>query len=81
MSLKLHRQNAQSYLWENFQPPQGPQQWNTYKTTNGTGLEVALTQYKTYVLPTLLYGLEALVLGKEELKILGAHHRKIPCCM
>ena len=48
---------------------------------NGTGQEVALTQYKTYVLPTLVYGLEALVLGKKELKIFGAYHRKVLYCI
>ena len=43
---------------------------------NGVGPEVALLQYKTYVLPTLLYGLEAIVLGKTEMELLEAYHRK-----
>jgi hypothetical protein len=43
---------------------------------NGTGPEVSLIQYSTYVIPTLLYGLEALVLGKTEMKSLEDYHRK-----
>jgi hypothetical protein len=42
---------------------------------NGTGPEIATLQYKTYVLPTLLYGLQALVLKDSELEILSSYHR------
>ena len=43
---------------------------------NGTGTEIASLQYKTYVLPTLLYGLEALVLERQELEVLSTYYRK-----
>jgi hypothetical protein len=43
---------------------------------NSAGPEVATLQYTTYVLPTLLYGLEAIILGKRELVTLEAYHRK-----
>jgi hypothetical protein len=43
---------------------------------NGTGPSVALTQYRTYVLPTLLYGMEALVLSDSEISQLELYHRK-----
>ena len=43
---------------------------------NGTGPEVANIQYETYITPTLLYGLEVLVLSKPELATLEAYHRK-----
>ena len=35
---------------------------------NGTGPAVAMIQYTTYVLPTLLYGLEALVLDADDIQ-------------
>ena len=43
---------------------------------NGVGPEIAALQYRTYVLPTLTYGLETLVLGSKELAALSAFHRK-----
>ena len=52
-----------------------------FTSLNSTGTEFELSQYKTCVLSILLYGLEVLVLGKEELKILGAYYRKELCCV
>ena len=47
---------------------------------NGVGPEVAMVQYNTYVLPTLLYGLEALNLNHSEVEEVSKFHRKnIPC--
>ena len=43
---------------------------------NGTGPAVAMIQYTTYVLPTLLYGLEALVLDADDIQPLEKFHRK-----
>ena len=43
---------------------------------NGTGPEVGAIQYKTYVLPTLLYGLEAVVLQSDEISDLDTYHRQ-----
>ena len=43
---------------------------------NGVGPEVASIQYTTYIVPTLLYGLEALVLEDKELQILECYHRR-----
>ena len=43
---------------------------------NGTGIEVASLQYKPYMLLTLLYGLEALVLERHELEVLSTYHRR-----
>ena len=43
---------------------------------NGAGPLVALMMHITYVIPTLLYGLEALVLSAEEIKPLELFHRK-----
>ena len=43
---------------------------------NGTGPMVAMIQYNTYVGPTLLYGLEALVLRTDEIQPLDKFHRK-----
>ena len=43
---------------------------------NGTGPMVAMIQYNTYVVPTLLYGLEALVLRTDEIQPLDKFHRK-----
>ena len=43
---------------------------------NGSGPEVGITIYTTYVLPQLLYGLEALVLNENEIKILEHYHRR-----
>jgi hypothetical protein len=42
---------------------------------NGVGPEVAIIQYKVYIIPILLYGLEALVLNSKELEILELYHR------
>ena len=36
---------------------------------NGVGLEVVIDEYATYVLSSLLYGLEALVLERNELEV------------
>ena len=41
---------------------------------NGAGPEVALLQYETYVLPTLMYGLEALCLSTSEVSKLSTFH-------
>jgi hypothetical protein len=43
---------------------------------NGVGPEVAIEQYKTYVLPTLLFGLEALHLTDKDTEKLSIFHRK-----
>lgn len=43
---------------------------------NGCGPEAAIRLYTTYVLPVLLYGLEALVLQDKELSILEHFHRR-----
>ena len=43
---------------------------------NGCGPEVVSIQYDTYIIPTLTYGLDALVLDRKELDILEAYHRK-----
>ena len=43
---------------------------------NGVGAEVAKVQYNTYVIPTLLYGLEALIVSDNELETLAKFHRK-----
>jgi hypothetical protein len=43
---------------------------------NGIGPEVASLVYRTYVLPTLTYGLQALVLSDKEKEVLSAYHRK-----
>ena len=42
---------------------------------NGVGPEVAIVQYNTYVLPTLLYGLEALHLIYKDIEELSKFHR------
>ena len=42
---------------------------------NGVGPEVALMQYKIYVIPILLYGLESLVLNPKEIETLEIYHR------
>ena len=42
----------------------------------GVGPEVALVEYSTYIIPTLLYGLEALVLSSKEVAKLELYHRK-----
>ena len=47
-----------------------------FHSLNGAGPEVTLVQYNTYVIPTMLYGLEALVLTKPEVEVLDAFHRK-----
>jgi len=43
---------------------------------NGIGPEIAALQYATYVLPTLIYGLETLTLNPNEIKSLSTYHRK-----
>ena len=43
---------------------------------NGAGPESALIQIDTYIMPILLYGLEALVLGESEVAQLDSFHRK-----
>ena len=43
---------------------------------NGSGPEVALTLYSTYVLPQLLYGLDTLVLTTKETERLENYHRR-----
>ena len=43
---------------------------------NGAGPEIAMAQYAHYVLPTLLYGLEALVIKGDCLEELEKYHRK-----
>ena len=48
---------------------------------NGVGPEVAMVQYNTYVLPTLLYGLEALILNHSEVEELSKFHRKNIRCL
>ena len=42
----------------------------------GVGPEVATVEYTTYVIPTLLYGLEALTLERKEIDKLELYHRK-----
>ena len=48
---------------------------------HGTGPKIGMLKYRTYVLPTLLYGLEALVLGKDEKTALNAYHRQCLRCI
>ena len=43
---------------------------------NGTGPEVGIFLYSTYIIPILLYGLEALVLREKEIQILESYHRR-----
>ena len=43
---------------------------------NGSGAEVSIMLYTTYIIPTLLYGLEALVLSERELERLEIFHRR-----
>ena len=43
---------------------------------NGSGVEVALMLYSTYIIPVMLYGLEALVLQESELDILEDFHKR-----
>ena len=43
---------------------------------NGAGPTVSMIQYTTYVVPTLLYGLEALVLHADDIQHLEKFHRK-----
>jgi len=43
---------------------------------NGVGPEVAAIQYATYIIPTLLYGLEALVIEENELQTIEKYHRR-----
>ena len=43
---------------------------------NGSGAEVSIMLYTTYVVPTLLYGLEALVLSEKETERLEMFHRR-----
>jgi hypothetical protein len=48
---------------------------------NGVGPEVAIEQYNTYVLPTLLYGLEALHLSDRDVEELSKFHRSNLRCI
>ena len=48
---------------------------------NGVSPEVAMVQYDTYVIPTLLYGLEALHLSDKDLEELSKFHRKNIRCI
>ena len=48
---------------------------------HGTGPLIAVLKYRTYVVPTLLYGLEALTLGRDERSALGAYHRQCLRCI
>jgi hypothetical protein len=43
---------------------------------NGVGPEVAFIQYSVYITPTLLYGLDALIIGKTDLSTLESFYRK-----
>ena len=43
---------------------------------NGSGVEVALMLYSTYIIPVMLYGLEALVLQESELDLLESFHKR-----
>ena len=43
---------------------------------NGSAYEVALKLYSTYIVPVMLYGLEALVLQESELDILEDFHKR-----
>ena len=43
---------------------------------NGSGTEVAILLYSTYIVPVMLYGLESLVLQDNEVEILEAFHRR-----
>ena len=52
-----------------------------FRGLNGTGPEVARLEYNTYVIPTLLYGLEAVVLDKCELSDLTEFHKKTLRCI
>ena len=47
----------------------------------GTGPEAGMLKYKTYVLPTLIYGLEALILTGAETKQLESFHRQNLRCI
>ena len=47
-----------------------------FHSLNGAGPQVSLLQYNTYVVPTMLYGLEALVLSESEVEVVDAFHRK-----
>jgi hypothetical protein len=43
---------------------------------NGSGPEIGMTLYSTYVLPVLMYGLETLVLQSKDLDKLETYHRR-----
>lgn len=43
---------------------------------NGVGAEIAVLQYNIYVIPTMLYALEALVLSDTEMGRMSNYHRK-----
>ena len=45
--------------------------------TNGVGTKYATMIYNSYVLPRLLYGLEALSLSKKEVQDIGAFHLRM----
>ena len=48
---------------------------------NGSGPYIGRELYKTYVLPVLLYGLEALVLNDDEVRVLETYHRQNLRCI
>ena len=52
-----------------------------YYGLSGTGAQSTILKYRTIVLPTLLYGLEALVLDSSELQPLTAYHRQTLRCI
>ena len=47
-----------------------------FRGYNGSGPDINVLKYKTYVVPTFLYGIEALVLGKKETIALETYHRQ-----
>ena len=44
---------------------------------NGAGTKAVIKQYKVYILPILLYGLEALILRDNEIACLEKYHRQV----
>ena len=52
-----------------------------FRGFNGAGPEVARLEYNTYILPTYLYGLEALVLERKELQQLSDYHKHVLRCI
>ena len=52
-----------------------------YRGYNGAGPQVTVMQYTTCIMSTLLYGLDALVLSKDEIKLLSDFHRQNLRCI